>query len=113
MTGSSNLLLLGTVASAPEELTTRNGKLWVKLLIEVKSWRRASDGEPAQEEVTLLPVNLFSKIAEIARDHLKVGDPVAVTARISGTEFKSADGKTRRGVNLTADQLHLIPSRKL
>jgi single-stranded DNA-binding protein len=97
----------------PEVLSTKNGKLWVRLLIEVRSWRRGADGEAGQEEVTKLPVNMFSKTAEIARDYLRVGDAVGLTCRVGGTEYKGTDGKTRRGITLAADQLHLIPQGKL
>jgi hypothetical protein len=44
MTGSANLIVLGTV-SEMEHLQTKNGKLWIKLLVEVKTWRRGGDGE--------------------------------------------------------------------
>jgi single-stranded DNA-binding protein len=111
MTGSATLMLLGTVAEV-EHLQTKNGRPWIKLLIEVKSWRRAQDGEPGQEESTLLSVNCFAKLAETARDYLKAGDAVGITARVSGTEFSGGDGKVKRGISLTADQLHLIPNSR-
>src|ERR1700674_1061335 len=111
MTGIANLVLLGTV-SEMEHLETKNGKPWVKLLIEVKTWRRGGDGETGQEESTLLTANVFSRMAYTARQQLRIGDPVVVTCRVSGTEYR-ADGKVKRGITLTADQLHLIPSGRV
>jgi single-stranded DNA-binding protein len=112
MTGSATLMLLGTVAEV-EHLQTKNGRPWIKLLIEVKSWRRAQEGEPGQEESTLLSVNCFAKLADTARDYLKEGDAVGITARVSGTEFKGGEGQVKRGISLTADQLHLIPNGRM
>ena len=108
MTGISQLILLGTVAEI-EQSTTKNGKPWLKLLLEVKRYRAASD-TGGQDEVTLVPVNLFSKIADTANEYLRVGDAVAITGRVSGTEFTDRQtGKVKRGVTLTADLLHLLP----
>jgi single-stranded DNA-binding protein len=108
MIGSNAALLLGVVAET-EELTTKTGKIWIKLLLEISTWRRTGESG-GQDECTFIPVNLFSKVAEIAREYVKPGDAVALTVRVSGTEYKGSDGKTRRGVNLTADTLHLLPN---
>jgi single-stranded DNA-binding protein len=107
MTGISSLVLLGTVAEI-EKLTTKNGKPWVRLLLEVKRYRITKDDE-GQDEITLIPVNLFSKIADTACQHLREGDAVALTCRVSGSEYNDrATGKTKRGVTLTVDVLHLL-----
>jgi len=44
MTGSATVVLLGTVADQPEILTTKAGKPWVKLVLEIKTYRRVNDG---------------------------------------------------------------------
>jgi len=110
MTGHADLFVLGTLAEVPEQLQTKSGKLWLKLLIEIKTWKRGNNGEPGQEETTLLTINAFSKLAETARAYLQVGDPVALNCRVSGTEYKGNDGKIRRGTTITCDTLHLIPN---
>jgi single-stranded DNA-binding protein len=108
MTGISQLILLGVVAEI-EQSTTKTGKPWVKLLLEIKRYRQTTDTS-GQDETTIVPVNLFSKIADTANKHLRVGDAVAISARVSGTEFSDRQtGKTKRGVTLTADLLHLLP----
>ena len=111
MTGIAHVVLLGTVSEV-EQLQTKNGRPWIKLLLEVKTWRRGADGEAGQEECTMLCVNCFSRIAETARSFLKPGDAVGLTCRVSGTEFKGTEGKVKRGISLTADQLHLIPNSR-
>jgi single-stranded DNA-binding protein len=112
MTGSASCLILGNLSEPLELLQTKAGKPWVKAVLSVKTYRRASDGEPGQEEETFVPINLFSRQAEVAQKCLQVSDAVAVTVRISGTEFKQNGGPTKRGVTLTCDSLHLIPSAK-
>jgi single-stranded DNA-binding protein len=109
MTGISQLILLGRVAEI-DILTTKNGKPWTRVTLEIKTYRRTTEGE-AQDEKTMLPVNLFSRLAETANQHLKVGDAVAVTARANGTEYKDKQtGTTKRGVSLVGDVLHLLPN---
>ena len=111
MTGISQLILLGTVSEI-EQATTKTGKPWVRLLLEVKRYRQTTDTS-GQDEVTLVPVNLFSKIADTANSYLRIGDAVAITARVSGTEFTDRQtGKVKRGVTLTADVLHLLPHKE-
>jgi single-stranded DNA-binding protein len=108
MTGTCSCFLLGTVCEPCELLTSKSGKPWLLLVIEVKTYRRSPEGG-GQEEETRLPVAVFSKTAEIAHQYLKVGDPVAISARVTGTEYTDKRGTSRRGVSLVADQLHLIP----
>src|SRR5690242_6311444 len=110
MTGTAHSVIVGTLAEPLEILQTKNGKPWVKAVVEVKSYRRGADGEAGQEETTLIPVNLFFKPAEIAQKFLQVGDPLVVQVRLSGTEFQGQGGKVRRGVTLALEQLHLIPN---
>jgi hypothetical protein len=57
MTGISSLTLLGTVAEI-EQSTTKNGKPWTKLLLEVKRYRQTTDTS-GQDEVTFIPVMNF------------------------------------------------------
>jgi single-stranded DNA-binding protein len=111
MTGISSLILLGSVSEL-EETSTKNGKPWVKLLLEVRRYRYTSE-DSGQDETTLIPVNLFSKIASTAVEYLRIGDAVALTCRVSGSEYNDkATGKVRRGVTLTADVIHLLPQRE-
>jgi single-stranded DNA-binding protein len=108
MYGTSEVVLLGTVAEI-EKLSTKSGKPWAKVLLEINRYRQTG-ADTGQDECTLVPIQLFSKIADIAGEHLNVGDAVAITCRISGTEYNDRQtGKIKRGVTLTADILHLIP----
>jgi single-stranded DNA-binding protein len=110
MNGFVYCRILGTLAEPLTKRETKNGKLWVKGLIEVRGYRRSADGAAGQEETTAITVNLFGKTAQVALDFLKVGDPVCFQLRVAGTEFKSNDGAIRRGVTLTVDTMHLLPN---
>jgi single-stranded DNA-binding protein len=109
MTGLNHFTLLG-IAGEGEERQTKTGKLWICLPVEVETFRKAVDGEPAQQEHTTIVVNLFSKTAEIAKQYVHPGDPVAIQCRVQGTEYKAPNGAIKRGTSITADQLILIPS---
>jgi hypothetical protein len=62
MTGISQIILLGTVSDI-EQSTTSTGKLWLKVVLEIKRFRFTKD-ENGQDEITFVPINCFSKIAE-------------------------------------------------
>jgi single-stranded DNA-binding protein len=111
MTGLNHCTLMGTLSGPLEVRQTRNGKTWAVAVLEVQYYRRSAEGEPGQEESTLIPVNLFAKQAEIAQKYLQPGDPVVAQVRVCGSEFQPQNGgPVKRGVSLTVDALHLLPS---
>jgi hypothetical protein len=77
-----------------EELSAKKGP-WFKLTLDI--------------DRTLLPINCFAAVAEKARQ-LRVGNMVRADCRVSGTEFRTPDGRTKRGVTLIVETLDQIPS---
>ena len=72
----------------------KNGKPWCRLLLAVDD----SDGH------TLISIKCFAGIVEQVRV-LSTTTKVRIACRLSGTEFKDAGGKVKRGVQLTAETL--------
>jgi single-stranded DNA-binding protein len=109
MTGFNHFTILG-IAGEAEERMTKGGKPWLILPVDVESYRRTTDNAPAQKECTTVPISLFSKVAETAKQYVRPGDAVAIQCRVQGGEYTDKNGVLRRSVTVTADQLHLIPN---
>jgi hypothetical protein len=86
-----------TVEGPVREVEERSGRkgLWIRLVILSE---------------TLLPVNFFTDLAEARL--LRIGTVVRADCRVSGTAFRTPDGKVRRGVQLTAETLvQVLPTK--
>ena len=104
----SQLYLTGQLAADPELLQTKKGKLIVKLLLETEFIRQTTQGD-FQPETVILPVNFFSREAEVVKDCRK-GDFLVVGCHLYGTQFKVSDGIVKHGVQIIADHILQAPA---
>jgi single-stranded DNA-binding protein len=97
----SQLYFAGQLFSKPEISATKNGKLWVKLLLQSELVR--SDGRGGyQTERLILPINCFSREAEAVKE-LRVGAELTLGCHLYGTRYEASDGSVKHGVQLVAD----------
>jgi single-stranded DNA-binding protein len=94
------LYLSGGLATTPELLQTKKGKLMVKLVMATALVRETRPSEYQTEEVTL-PVTFFAGPAEAVKD-LHKGAALTVGCHLYGTEFNN-EGVIKRGVQIIAD----------
>src|SRR6516225_523114 len=97
------IFLQGRLKSKPEIKESRNGKTWVKALIE-----EDSRDDSRQNEPNILPIVCFGHAANRVKD-LQPGDSVTVVCRLSGTRFEAPSGEIRYGVQLIGEQI-LVPA---
>jgi single-stranded DNA-binding protein len=97
------IYLTGRLAANPVFSETQKGKPMAKLLLEVELVREVTRGE-FRAETHLLPVTLFSWVADQARA-LRNGSAVTIVTHLSGTKFTQPSGEVRHGVQLVADAL--------
>jgi hypothetical protein len=98
----SQLYISGKVAAAPATCVSKNGKEWIRLLVETRLIREPARGE-FQEESVLLPLSCFSQEA-VAVKHVQRGDWLVVGCHLYGTKYRSPDGQTTKyGLQLVAD----------
>jgi single-strand DNA-binding protein len=110
--GISTAQILETLAEPIDVRTSKSGKSYAKALVEVRSGQKSGTGK-WEENVTILPVMLFGRSAEIADQYLKVSDAVYLICKVQGEAFKRSDGAKRYGLSLIVDNLHLLPSNHL
>jgi single-stranded DNA-binding protein len=106
----SCLYITGRLVGSPVFSETQKGKTMAKLLLETELVREVNRGE-FRAETHVLPVLLFSWVADQARD-LRSGSSVTIAARLNGTSFTLPSGEVRHGVQLIADALFFAPSGK-
>jgi single-stranded DNA-binding protein len=104
------IYLSGRVSGNHEFRETKKGGLWLKLFLEIESVRPDGRGG-VKTETSILPISCFSREAEAVKD-LRNGAWVLIGVHLAGTEFTSPDGSIKRGVQLTANSVHLPPPRK-
>jgi single-strand DNA-binding protein len=107
--GINCIFLLGTVRREPESLTSRTGKEYAKLELDVTTVRRQGNG--VEEAVTeIVTVTVFGKLGEIVTRYVHRGDPIHITAHVSSSEFRTSSGETKRSVSILADSIQLLPN---
>jgi hypothetical protein len=85
---------------------TRNGKPWVRILVEEER-----EPESAQRTPNLLPIAFFGRIAERAQE-LQAGDELTVGCRLQGTKYTTDSGETRHGCQLVGEQIFVAAAVK-
>jgi single-stranded DNA-binding protein len=104
------IYLTGRLAADPVFTETQKGKPMAKLLLETELVREINRGE-FRAETHLLPVTLFSWVADQARA-LRSGSAITIAAHLNGTKFTQPSGEVSHGVQLIADALLFHPPRK-
>lgn len=98
--------VLGHLGTDPEFQVTQAGLARATLSVATHS----PTGKETKE-VTWHKVKVWRKNAEIAREHLKKGDCVAISGRIVHEEWKDHAGESRRTTVIIADRLTLVGRR--
>jgi single-strand DNA-binding protein len=104
----NQVFVLGHLGSDPEFHTTASGNSRCELSVATNHSR----GEGKENsEVTWHRVKLWRQSAEVARDHLKKGDAVAIAGRIVHEEWTNKEGEPQRRTVIVGDRLTLIGNR--
>jgi single-stranded DNA-binding protein len=70
--GFNQVIVLGRLVSAPEQIQTKSGSLMIKATLEVSTYRRNADGQ-GEEIVTRIPAVMFGKLAENFERFVEIG----------------------------------------
>ena len=71
--------------------------------------RRYRQGEEVKEEATFVDVVAFNRTAEIAKQYLGKGRPVAIEGRLRYRAWETQLGDKRSKLEVVVNQLHLMP----
>jgi single-strand DNA-binding protein len=109
MSGFNQTVLLGRLVAPPEQLTTKNGKLFIKGTIATSVYRQNPDGK-SEERVSFIPVTIFGRQAEVFLNHVHKGDMVHLVGRLDSNEWKTSSGEKRLSLSFVIEQLNLLPN---
>lgn len=111
MSGHNSATILGRLVAPPEQLTTKNGKLFIKATIATSVYRQTVDGK-SEERTTFIPVTIFGRQAEVFLNHVHKGDMVHLVGRLDSNEWKTESGEKRLSLSFVVEQLNLLPNEQ-
>lgn len=109
MSGYNSVVILGRLTGPPEQLTTKNGKLFIKATIATSVYRQNPDGKN-EERVSFIPVTIFGRQAEVFLNHVHKGDMIHLVGRLDANEWKTDAGEKRLSLSFVVEQLNLLPN---
>ena len=107
--GFNQALLLGRLTAPPEQLHTKNGKLFLKATIAVSVAQKNAKGV-SEERTSFVPATIFGRQAEVFLQHVQKGDMVHLVGRPDSNEWKTDSGEKRLSLSFIVDQLTLLPN---
>jgi single-strand DNA-binding protein len=109
--GFNQALLLGRLAAPPEQLQTKNGKLFLKATIAVSVAQKNAEGI-GEERTSFVPVTIFGRQADVFLKYVHKGDMVYLVGRLDSSEWKTQEGQKRLNLSFVVEQLNLLPNNK-
>ena len=109
--GFNQSILLGRLTAPAEQLTTKNGKIFIKATIAVSVYRQTADGK-SEERTSFIPVTIFGRTAEVFLKYVQKGDMVHMVGRLDGNEWKTDSGEKRLSLSFVIEQLNLLPNER-
>lgn len=111
MASVNKVIILGNVGKDPETRYLPNGEAVTNLSIATtESWKDKS-GEK-KEQTEWHRVSLFKRLAEIAAEYVKKGNPVYIEGRIQTRKWQDKEGQDRYSTEIVADKIQLLGGRQ-
>lgn len=109
MRGVNKIILIGNVGQDPEIRSTQGGTLVANFSVACNETWKGNDGNK-QERTEWFRVVAWQRLAEIARDYVRKGNPIYIEGRLQSREWTDRDGVKRTAIDVVAGQLVLLPS---
>lgn len=100
-------ILMGRVGKKDSKTIKSGGEMTVLSLATNKKWKDSSG--TAQEQTTWHNVTFFSKLAEIAKKYVHVGDLVLIQGEIQNKKVESGERAGQYMYSIHASDIQLIP----
>jgi single-strand DNA-binding protein len=111
MANVNKVILIGNVTRDVEVKTTPKGTAVAGITLAVNRNYKTDSGEK-REEVTFVDVELWGRVAEIAGQYVKKGNPLYVEGRLKQDSWEDKDsGQKRTKLKVVAENIQLLGSR--
>ena len=112
MASVNKVIVLGNVGRDPELRYTPSGAAVCNVALATsRSWK-AKDSTERQEETEWHRVVLYDRLAEVAAEYLKKGNPVYFEGRLKTRKWQDKEGKDVYTTEIVAEQMQLLGSRE-
>jgi single-strand DNA-binding protein len=112
MASVNQVILLGNLGRDPEIRYLPNGDPVANITIATSSRYKGKTGEMV-EETEWHRVTFFGRLAEIANQYLKKGNPVYVEGRIKTRKYTDKDGIEKYATDIIASEMQLLGGREV
>jgi single-strand DNA-binding protein len=110
MENVNQVVITGNLTRDPELRHTGSGTAVCDMRVAVNARRKK--GDEWVDKPNYFDVTSFGARAESHAEHLSKGRPVAVVGRLDWSEWETKEGGKRQAVQIIADQLQFLGSRK-
>ncbi len=110
MASINKAILIGNLGADPELRYTTGGQAVASFSIATTERYKSKDGEK-QEKTEWHNIVCWARLAEIANEYLKKGNPVYIEGRIQTRSYDDKDGIKRYRTEIVAQQLQLLGGR--
>ena len=111
MASVNKVILLGNLGRDPEVRYMPSGDPIANVTIATSRRYKNKAGEPI-EETEWHRVSFFGRLAEIASQYLKKGNPVYVEGRIRTNKYTDKDGIEKYSTEIVASEMQLLGGRE-
>ena len=107
MANVNKVILIGNLTRDPELKTTPKGTAVCQISLAIN--RKYKVGEEQKEETTFVDVELWGRLAEIAGDYAKKGNPLYIEGRLKQDSWDDKEtGKKRTKMLVVGENLQLL-----
>lgn len=112
MASVNKVVLLGNCGRDPEVRYLPSGKAIANISLATSSKRKDKNTGEMVEETQWHRVLFFERLAELAGEYLKKGNPVYVEGRLRYGKYTDKDGVERNTTDIVATEMQLLGSRQ-
>jgi len=106
----NRVLLIGNLTRDPEVRYTTSGLPVAKFAIAVNRPKSKKSSADEKGEVDFINIVAWRRLAEICKEYLKKGRPVAIEGRLQIREYEK-DGQKRSFSEVVADNMQMLGKR--
>ncbi len=108
MSSVNKVILIGNLGADPELRSLPNGDTVCNLRIATTDkWKDKTSGE-SKESTEWHRVVLFRRLADIAGQYLRKGDPVFIEGRLKTHKWQGTDGQDRSSTEIEANAMQML-----
>lgn len=104
-------LLLSRLTAPPEQLQTKNGKLFLRATSAVTVAQKTGEGVN-EERTSFIPATIFGRQAEVFLKYVQKGEMVHLVGRLDSNEWKTESGEKRLSLSFVVAQLNLLSNAR-